>query len=88
MLGVLHACMGLLFIPFFALAGVVGAFAQQAQAQNAAGPPAALMAAMMFGFGLFMPVIYGVMGFIFGIIMAFVYNLVAHWMGGIEVEVE
>jgi len=42
----------------------------------------------MFGMGLFMPVIYGVMGFIFGVIGAALYNLVANWIGGIEVEVE
>jgi hypothetical protein len=42
----------------------------------------------MFGMGLFMPVIYGVMGFIFGVIGAAIYNLVAGWIGGIEVEVE
>ncbi len=89
MLGVLYGCMGLIFLPFFALAGVAGAFAQHAQqTQNAAGPPAALMAGMMLGFGIFMPVIYGVMGFIGGIIMAALYNLTARWIGGIEVEVE
>jgi hypothetical protein len=89
MLGVLYACMGLIFLPFFALAGVAGAFAQHAQqVQNTPGPPAALMTAMMFGFGIFMPIIYGVMGFVFGIIMAAVYNLVARWIGGIEVEVD
>jgi len=35
MLGVLYACMGLIFLPIFALAGLAGAFAQQTQqAQN------------------------------------------------------
>jgi hypothetical protein len=34
--------------------------------------------------GILMPVIYGVMGFI----GAAVYNLVARWIGGIELEVE
>jgi len=29
MLGVLYACMGLIFLPIFALAGLAGAFAQQ-----------------------------------------------------------
>ena len=43
---------------------------------------------MMFGFGIFMPIVYGVMGFIFGILMAAIYNLIARWIGGIEVEVE
>ena len=89
MLGVLYACIGLIFLPFFALAGLAGAFAQQTQqAQNAGGPPAALVAGMMFGFGIFMPVFYGAFGFIFGIISAAIYNLIARWIGGIEVEVE
>jgi len=43
------------------------------------------MAGIMFGF---IPVIYGVMGFVFGIIMAAIYNLIAGWIGGTEVEVE
>jgi len=44
MLGVLYACMGLIFLPIFALAGLAGAFAQQTQqAQNTGGPPAALI---------------------------------------------
>jgi hypothetical protein len=89
MLGVLYACMGLLFLPFFALAGLVGAFAQQSQqAQATGGPPAVIIGAMMFGFGIFMPVFYGIFGFVFGVISAAIYNLIAHWIGGIEVEVE
>ena len=80
---------GLIFLPIFALAGLAGAFAQQTQqAQNTGGPPSALIAAMMFGFGIFMPVFYGVFGFIFGVISAAIYNLIARWIGGIEVEVE
>jgi hypothetical protein len=42
----------------------------------------------MFGMAILMPVIYGVMGFIGGVIGAAVYNLVARWIGGIELEVE
>src|SRR5256885_17160702 len=68
MLGVLYGCLGLIFLPFFALAGLAGAFAQQTQqAQNAGGPSAALIAGMMFGFGIFMPVFYGAFGFLFGV---------------------
>ena len=87
----LYACMGLLFLPFFALAGLVGAFAQHSQHQQAqatGGPLAVILGAMMFGFGIFMPVFYGVFGFVFGVISAAIYNLIAHWIGGIEVEVE
>jgi len=65
MLGVLYACMGLIFLPIFMLAAAAGAFAQHAQgAQASSAAPAALVAGIMFGMGLFMPVIYGVMGFI------------------------
>jgi hypothetical protein len=42
----------------------------------------------MFALGIFMPIFYAVFGFIFGIISAAIYNLVARWVGGIEVEVE
>jgi len=81
--------MGLIFLPFFALAGIATAFAQHAQqAQHVAGPPPVFFALMTFGFGIFMPIFYGAMGFVFGIIMAAIYNLIAGWIGGIEVEVE
>jgi transmembrane protein DUF3566 len=88
MLGVLYGCMGLIFIPIFLLAGVAGAFAQHAQQNGASAAPAALAAGMMLAVGIFMPIFYAVFGFIFGIISAAIYNLVARWVGGIEVEVE
>ena len=89
MLGILYACLGLIFLPIFMLAAAAGAFAQHAQgAQGAPGAPAAVVAGIMFGMGIFMPIIYGLMGFVFGIIGAAIYNLVARWVGGIEVEVE
>jgi hypothetical protein len=89
MLGVLYGCMGLIFLPIFLLAGVAGAFAQHAQqTQGGSAAPAALAAGMMVALGIFMPIFYAVFGFIFGIISAAIYNLVAQWVGGIEVEVE
>lgn len=35
---------------------------------------------------LILPVIYAIIGFIVGAIAAFIYNLVAGWVGGIELE--
>ena len=87
MLGALYACMGVILLPFFALAEVAGAFAPASQ-QSAEAPAPALFAAMTVGFGIFMPIIYGVMGFVGGIIAAALYNLFARRIGGIEVEVE
>src|SRR5205823_12833352 len=39
-------------------------------------------------FGLFAPIFYGVLGFVFGAIGAFLYNFMAKWLGGIEVQVQ
>jgi hypothetical protein len=86
MFGVLYGAMGLIFLPFFALAGLLGAFAQHGQTNGNA--PAAAIGGALLGVGLFMPVIYGVMGFVLGIVSSVVYNLIARWIGGIEVEVE
>ena len=86
MLAVVYGCLGLIFLPFFALAGMLGAFAQHAQSDQAA--PAALVGGIMLGMGIFLPIIYGVMGFVFGVIGATLYNLVARWIGGLELEVE
>jgi hypothetical protein len=88
MLGVLYACMGLIFLPFIGVAALVGAFAQQAQQGQGGGPAATIGIVLMVVFGLFIPVMYGVMGFLAGVIGAAIYNLIAQWIGGIEVEVE
>jgi hypothetical protein len=76
-MAVLYALMGLLFVPFFLF---VGSFA----------PAAADDAGFGFstGFALFLPVLYGGFGFVFTLIAAALYNLVAGFVGGIEVELE
>jgi len=45
---------------------------------------------MIGGIGavIFLPILYGVMGFIAGALGAAIYNLVAGWVGGLEIEVE
>ena len=35
---------------------------------------------------IILPIVYGVMGFVLGAVTAFVYNLIAGWVGGIEME--
>ena len=37
---------------------------------------------------LLMPVIMGILGFIFFVIFAAIYNLLANWLGGFEVEIK
>jgi hypothetical protein len=80
MLAILYGIMGLIFIPFFLLMTLVAA---HMPAQQRVG-----LLAFGAGFAVFVPIIYAAMGFVFGALGALIYNLVAKWIGGIEVEVE
>jgi len=80
MLAILYGIMGLLFIPFFLLMSLASA---QMPAQQRVG-----MLAFGVGFAFAMPFIYAGMGFVCGALGALIYNVVAKWIGGIEVEVE
>jgi hypothetical protein len=79
-LGVMYACLGLIFAPFFLLIGVMA---------SAVGQQKNAMAGFFsVGFALFFPVLYGVIGFIAGLIGALLYNLFARWVGGFELQLE
>jgi hypothetical protein len=79
-LALLCGIIGLIAIPFFL-------FMATMSAQLPADQRGPLMA-MRPGAALFAPILYSVVGFIGGIIGAVIYNVVAKWVGGIEVEVE
>ena len=72
MLGVLYALMGVVLIPIFLVATMY--------APDSTG--------YGMGVAIALPVIYGVIGFVFTAIGCAIYNLVAGWIGGIEVEIE
>ena len=81
--GVLYALMGLLLGGIFSLVSIVGgAFAPQGSEAGMAG--------MLFGVGaiVILPVFYGVLGFVMSLIGAALYNVIAGWVGGIELEVQ
>jgi hypothetical protein len=80
MLAVLYGCLGVLFLPIFLIASAV---ASRLPSQQRVG-----VLAFGLGFAICMPIFYAVMGFVFGALTALIYNLVAKWIGGIEVEVE
>ena len=44
----------------------------------------------LFGgvFMIFMPIVYGVLGFVFVAIVCLLYNVIAKFVGGIEIELE
>ncbi len=71
-LAVLYFAISLLIIPFILLGSLVG-------------PKGSGMGLI---FVILIPLIYTVIGFISGIIGAFIYNLVAKFVGGIEVEID
>jgi hypothetical protein len=69
---VLYALMGLVFAPIFMITSMF------APKETGFGT----------GFAIALPIIYGVCGFIFTAIGCAVYNLVAGWVGGIEVDID
>ena len=76
--GIAYAIMGLVFVPFF--------FFMAMFAPTAGGMPGEW--AMGGAFALLLPIIYGVMGFIFTGLGAAVYNLIAMMVGGLDIELE
>jgi hypothetical protein len=80
MLGVLYGLLGLLFLPLFLLFTVLGSSATEEHRMG--------FAAVGVGFALFIPFMYAALGFVFGIVGAAIYNVVAKWIGGVELDIE
>ena len=84
MYGALCFVIGFLLGCIFALAALAGAGLMSSQSDSPAwmGP--------LFGVGaiIFLPIVYGVFGFIVGAIMAAVFNLTARIAGGLEIDVQ
>lgn len=83
--GVLYAVMGLLLGVVF---GAIFSLIPSAMAADGGEVPGWL--APMFGLGaiVFMPVLYGICGFIGGAIAAAIYNALAGIIGGLELRLE
>jgi hypothetical protein len=79
-MGLLYGCLGLIFAPIFLLIGLMGSLVGKDKTPFAG----------IFGvvFAVLMPLIYGAVGFVTGAISAFLYNVLARWMGGVELELE
>ena len=83
--GLLYGLMGLLFGALFSFFSVLGlAFS------SAKGNSGEALLGLVFGVGavVFLPIFYGVMGFITAAIGAALYNFIARMTGGIELELE
>ena len=80
--GVLYAACGLVGGFFLALFSLMGG----AASENTGGP----VLGALFGVGavIFLPVLYGGVGFLGSLLMASLYNLLAKRVGGIELQIE
>lgn len=78
---ILYALFGLLFGAILSLVSLAG-FAAASGQQGAAG--------MLFGVGavVILPIFYGCLGFVVSLISAALYNVIAGWVGGIELDVQ
>ena len=84
-MGAIHALLGLVFVPFFLLFGLIASMAPKQNGGNTSAVAVGLVGALVLA--VIAPVFYGTIGFIFGAIGAFLYNVIAKRLGGIEVEV-
>jgi hypothetical protein len=80
--GVLYLIIGLIAGLFVALISFLNLAAPAGAGMAAAGFEGVAILIMVF----FIAVFYGVLGFVFGGLFAWLYNLIAGWIGGIEME--
>jgi len=82
--GAVYGLISLIFIPFFLLGTLASVFAPTHQGAMQTGIATGVGLVLCIAF----PVIYAALGCLFGMLGAWLYNVVAHWTGGIEFEVE
>jgi hypothetical protein len=80
----ISAVLGLIIGVIYGLVVMVFGAAMMSQSSGAGGSAILLGLLMMIG----IPIFYGILGFIVGAIIALVYNVVAGFVGGLEIEVE
>ena len=85
--GIVYAILGMIAGVMFALFSLM--FALFSHDGGGRGPGGAFFNAV-FGIGalVFMPIAYGVMGFVLSLILAALYNVVARFVGGIEIQTD
>ena len=77
--GLITGSMGLIFGFFFTFFSLFGMILSR---------DGFMARSMIFGMGavIFIPVLYGILGFLVGLLMGALYNILAKWVGGIEIE--
>ena len=86
--GVTYAALGLLIGALISLVAGLGlALSGAQQSLDAKALPPMFGAFMGVGAIIVFPILYGIIGFIFALIGAWIYNLLASWIGGIQVDI-
>ena len=76
----LYGAISLLLVPIFLIMAVASIGSNPA--------PNQLPGSILLAFAILAPPLYAAMGFVTGAAMAFVYNLIAGWIGGLELQFE
>jgi hypothetical protein len=79
-MGLVYGLMSLLFLPFFFL--ILSGLTMSEAEKAVPGIGALWMMALV------MPLMYAAAGFVSGALLAFFYNLIAGWVGGIELDLQ
>jgi hypothetical protein len=80
--GTLYAVFGLLLGACVSLIAMAGGFGSDSSGAGALGALMGVGAIVIF------PILYGALGFLFTMIAAALYNLVAGWVGGVELDLQ
>lgn len=80
--GAVYALMSLIFIPVVVIIAVIAVFFDRSEG----APSPAITIVFALGAMVVAPIFYGAMGFISGVVVAWGYNLIAKWIGGIQIE--
>ena len=80
-LGAIYGLFGLLFGFFITMFSFIGAAA-------AGGTAGTIGVILGVGAIIFLPLVYGIMGFVVGALMAVIYNFVAKKFGGIKMDLK
>jgi hypothetical protein len=85
MLGAIYGTIGMIAGLIISLVSVLGFAIGSVAAPDQLGN----MVGLLFGVGavVFIPLVYGALGFVGGLIAALIYNWVARVVGGVEIEV-
>jgi len=80
-MGAMYAIIGLI------IGGVVTIFSVLGSTFSSSG---SIGRGTLFGVGaiIFLPILYGALGFISGVLSGWIFNLVTRWVGGLEIEFE